>query len=304
MRHRFIFQVGEAEEGWRLRGFLRAKRVSSSLLRRLKREGGIRVNGVEVFLDTLLRKGDVVEIQFVEEVTDPIPPEPVPFTILMEDEDLLIINKPSGIAVHPTLNYLSGTLANGVSHYWRMKGEDRMIRFVNRLDKETSGIILVAKNAYAHYFLSQEARSGEYRKWYHLFVHGIMKEDEGRIELPIGLSEGSMIKREIRKEGQTATTKFRVIQRYLRQDVTLVMAELLTGRTHQIRVHFAHLGHPLLGDDLYGGKKELIHRQALHASRIKFLHPRSGLPEEMDAPWPKDLLSLRERLESSFESER
>lgn len=294
---RYTFSVNDLEEGWHLRGFLRSRDVSTTLLRQLKMEEGLWVNGRKATLDVVLHPGDVVEIRFAERSDSSILPEPVPIRVVMEDEDLLLLNKPSGIAVHPTLHYASGTLANGIAHYWACKGEKRLIRFVNRLDKETSGIVVVAKNGYAHHFLVREMKRGEYRKWYDLFVHGIVTEEEGEIHLPIGLEEGSIIKRRVQREGLEAKTKFRVIRRYQEKQVTWIEAELLTGRTHQIRVHFSHLGYPLLGDDLYGGERLLIHRQALHAAKVELVHPREEEKRSFYAPWPEDLNQLVEKLE-------
>ncbi|CCQ96092.1 Uncharacterized RNA pseudouridine synthase YjbO [[Clostridium] ultunense Esp] len=298
METRLFFHVDDGEEGWQLKGYLKSKRVSVSLLRRIKREGLLLLNGERATVHQRVAKGDRVEILFPDPPLPIVPPEPIPLSVLLEDEDLLLINKPAGIAVHPTYNYSSGTLANGISYYWEKKGEMRPVRLVHRLDKETSGILIVAKHAYAQYFLSEGYRQGEYRKWYDLFVHGLLAEEEGFIELPIGLAQGSIIKRTILAEGPPARTKFRVRRRYPKWNVTWVEAELFSGKTHQIRVHFSHLGHPLLGDDLYGGEKRWMKRQALHASRVHFLHPRTLKAIQMESPWPEDLLRLKGFLEN------
>ncbi|MBE3554839.1 MAG: RluA family pseudouridine synthase, partial [Thermicanus sp.] len=183
METRLSFNVAEGEEGWQLKGYLTSKRISVTLLRRIKREGLLLLNGERATVHQRVAKGDLVEILFPDPPLPIVSPEPIPLSVLLEDEDLLLINKPAGIAVHPTRNYPSGTLANGISYYWGKKGEKRPVRLVHRLDKETSGIIVVAKHAYAQYFLSEGYRQGEYRKWYDLFVHGLLTEEEGFIEV-------------------------------------------------------------------------------------------------------------------------
>jgi 23S rRNA pseudouridine1911/1915/1917 synthase len=293
------FIISNEFNGKSLHHFLKGRGFSTTLLRRLKNEGLIFHNHQRAWLHTSLNAGDLVEIHIPEEESKSIVPEPISFSILYEDDDLLVINKSSGIAVHPTLNYPSGTLANGVVHYFHEKGIQRRIRLVNRLDKDTSGIVIVALHAYAHYQLSEQMKRGEFNKRYIAFVHGRISEDEGEILAPIGRKSDSIIEREVREDGQHAHTYFKVFERF--KEGTLVEVQLLTGRTHQIRVHFSYLGHPLMGDDLYGGERKRIKRQALHAQLVEFIHPVSKEPICITAPWPNDITQLYQELKDGME---
>lgn len=282
--------AGELDSGKSIYQFLKQKAVSTSLIRSLKKDGLIHINKVPVYMDQTLLTGDKIQLLLPLESSESLVPERIDFEVLYEDEDLLIINKPAGVAVHPTFNHPSGTLANGVMHYWQTKGLMHRFRAINRLDKDTTGIILIALNLYAYNRLSAQQESGSLIKQYAACVHGFVVNDTGTINLPIGRKEGSIIEREVRADGQHALTHYRVLKRY--NDMTLLEIQLLTGRTHQIRVHFSFLGHPLLGDDLYGGSRAKILRQALHASSLTFSHPRTEQTIEITAAYPIDILQL------------
>lgn len=288
-------RIGDEEAGVTIRDALQKKHgMSRRTLTTAKFEGDIRVNGQSVYVTHRLSAGDTLEVYLPQEESETLAPEPMNLTIRHEDDDLLILSKPAGIVVHPTLTHKSGTLANGVIAYWRQKGEIRKFRPVNRIDKDTSGLVIVAKNQWASERCGQLQRQGTLKRTYQAIVEGVVSEDEGMIDLPIGHSDDSIITRTVREDGKRAVTLFRV----LGSGATLTWMELslMTGRTHQIRVHMSHLGHPLAGDDLYGGSREWINRQALHAVRLSFPHPRTGEIMQFSDPLPDDMRKLIEKV--------
>ncbi|GAA4703202.1 RluA family pseudouridine synthase [Brevibacillus fulvus] len=264
--------------------------VSRRLLTRAKHQGRILVNGEVAFVSALLKPGDQVEVMIEQEQTEHLQAEPMPLAIRYEDQDMLVLAKPAGIVVHPTGNHHQGTLANGVIAYWQAKGEHRRFRPVNRLDKDTSGLMIVAKNQWAHEQFSRMQQERTLKRYYQAIVEGVMEQPEGVIEAPIGRADHSIIEREVREDGQYARTHFTVLAQG--PQAALVELSLETGRTHQIRVHLSYMGHPLLGDDLYGGSLALINRQALHAVRLSFLHPRSQERLDFYEPLPEDMEQL------------
>lgn len=270
--------------------FLKKQRLSSTFIRRMKREGRVRLNRLPVRVDTKLQAGDILELVLPIETTDGLEPQRIPFSVLYEDAHMLVVDKPAGIAIHPTFNYSSGTLANGVVHYWQTKGKSYRFRAINRLDKDTSGIVLIAKHVYAYNRLSYQQEFKYMAKRYIAYVYGRLTKEQGTIDLPIGRKEGSIIEREVRSDGQHAVTQYRVLQQT--DTISVVEIQLLTGRTHQIRVHMSHIGHPLLGDDLYGGQRNYISRQALHAHQLTFLHPITTMPMMIEAPLPSDMRNI------------
>ena len=285
------FQVTEEEAGLTLRDLLRGKYgVSRRLLNRVKNDGAILLNGVPERVHRLVQAGDVVEVWLPAEQAETLAPQPMPLAIRYEDDDLLLLAKPAGVVVHPTRTHPDRTLANGVVAYWQAKGELRRFRPVNRLDKDTSGLLLVAKNQWAHECLSRMQRRQLLKRTYWAVVHGLPRHDEGEIAAPIGLKPGSIIEREVRADGQPAVTRYRVLARGA--EVSLLELQLLTGRTHQIRVHMRYLGHPLVGDDLYGGQRSLLGRQALHAAKVELVHPRTGKLLQFSEPLPTDMAEL------------
>ncbi len=285
--------VAQQDNGKTVYQYLKHKDLSTTFIRNLKKNGLIRLNGHPVLMDEKVNNGDLIELCLPMESSDSLPPENIDFEILYEDVDLLIINKPAGIAVHPTFNYKSGTLANAVIHYWQRRGLTYRFRAINRLDKDTSGIILIALNLFAYNRLTAQQENGRLIKKYSACVHGIVFNDTGEINLPIGRKEQSIIEREVRADGQEAITNYRVLERF--DEMSLLEVQLVTGRTHQIRVHLSHMGHPLVGDDLYGGRREKIKRQALHASSLAFTHPRTEIDLKIIAPTPQDLKELLQK---------
>ncbi|RNB87823.1 RluA family pseudouridine synthase [Brevibacillus fluminis] len=285
------FTACERQQGKTVRDVLQQEYgVSRRLLIRAKHEGRILVNGSDVYVNHVLKADDEVIVMIQEETAETIEPQAMPIEVRFEDEDLLIVAKPAGLVVHPTRTHEDGTLANGVIAYWLANGEERKFRPVNRLDKDTSGLMIIAKNQWAHEQCSRMQKDRTILRTYVAAVHGMVEQEEGTIDAPIGLADHSIIERTVRADGQPARTHYRVLKR--EDGYTWVELRLDTGRTHQIRVHMRYLGHPLVGDDLYGGKRELIDRQALHAWRLEFAHPRSKELLCFEEPLPNDMRLL------------
>ena len=240
--------------------------------------------------------GDIIGIRLPEETCD-FPPEDIPIDVLYEDDDLLIVNKQPGIIVHPTKGHPTHTIANGVMKYMLDYGQSYKIRFANRIDMDTSGIIIVAKNANAQNDISSQMRSGTVLKKYIAVIHGNIDADEFTIDLPVGRPSQESIRRVVMYDGgKDAITDVKVLKRY--GEYTLVELTLHTGRTHQIRVHLSHIGHPIIGDSLYDGDAPgLIDRQALHAYQLSFKHPITGDNVEIEAPYPQDILNAIKQIE-------
>lgn len=261
------FYVTEEHSGEKLGNYLRGQGFSSRLIKRIKYvHNGYMVNGEYCYTNRVLQTGDKVDVTLPETETA-VQPENIPLDIVFEDEQIMILNKPAGIVVHPTRNYQSGTLANGYVHLMQTRGEANPIfRPVMRLDKNTSGLLLAAKNGYA-----ATAFTKGIQKTYLAIVHGELAEDTGEITLPIGYEENSFIKQSVHSpNGKPAQTNYQVLKR--KKGYSFVKVFPKTGRTHQIRVHFSAIGHPLLGDDFYGGKTDVFNRHALHCEALQFLH--------------------------------
>ena len=285
--------VVESEAGMGLREFLlREKNMSRSMLTDIKFKGGdLLVNGIHQNVRTVLCKGDVVEAVFPEEkVSETMVPKEVPLRICYEDDHFLLINKQANLPTIPS-RHSTESLAEGVLYYYQTKKWKRTIHAVNRLDRDTSGLVLFAKHRYAHDLLSQQQKRKEMKRSYLAVVHGEVN-GHGEVEAPIGRKEGSIIERAVRPDGQYALTRYHTVERY--SNFSLLQLSLQTGRTHQIRVHMAYLGHPLLGDDLYGGTKELISRQALHSAELEFYHPFLQKKLRFEAELDDDMKTLTE----------
>jgi len=269
---------------------------SLRLLQRLKQGEQVWINGKFTYLTARGKEGEMLSIQLFPPEETNIPGENLPLNILYEDEYLLVVNKPVGQVVHPTHRYLTNTLGNAVIGYWERKGEHRLYRPIHRIDRNTSGVVIIAKNQFAHQQLAWQLERGHIQKKYFGFVEGVVLENEGTIDDPIGFAPDSFIKRQVQPDGQPARTHYRVLHRYPK--ATFLEFILETGRTHQIRAHCEGFKHPLLGDDLYNGDTTLLSRQALHSSMYAFLHPETGLPIVIRAPFPEDLRNLMKTLKS------
>lgn len=287
------YQVPENAQLCSMRAFLKTKGVSGGLFRRIKNSGCFRLNGIPVHANgTLLHPGDTVSYEYPESPQD-IAPEDIPLDIRYEDDDLLIINKPAGMLVHPTPQTISGTLANALLCYYRIKGEKTLFHCVHRLDRMTSGLLLVAKRPEIQHLLSTKEGKLFHRE-YIAVAEGILEPLDGVIDLPIARNPESIITRIVSQDGKPAITNYKTEKLFELDSskYSLLRLSLVTGRTHQIRVHLSHTGHPLLGDDLYGGSLELISRQALHAERILLDHPITGKTLDIRAELPADISNM------------
>jgi pseudouridine synthase, RluA family len=262
--------------------------MSKRQIRKLKNMRLILLNGLPVYIKSYPSKGDRLEVIFPDEYVENIEPEDVPVHVLYEDSDLLIVDKEAGINVHPSSRREGGALANGIAYYLINKNENPMVRPVNRLDKETSGVVIFAKNQYTHYFLQQHG----FEKQYIAVVHGII-EGPSYIDLPIEREEGSIIKRRVGENGKKAVTYYEPIG--YAGDSTILLVRPVTGRTHQIRVHLSYTGHPIYGDTLYG-RPDIMDRQALHAWKIRLRQPVNDGLIECEAPLPEDMERLIDAL--------
>lgn len=298
--NKLIFKVEASQEKMKLREYLRAvQKLSGRLIKGAALSGRITVNGNRAKLNYVLRANDEIAFDLVKEESQNIEPEKMDIDVVYEDSDIIVVNKKPGMVVHPTKSYQSGTLANGLIYYFREKGENCIVRLVSRLDMDTTGLIIIAKNQFSHMALARDMGKDTFEKSYLAVVHGNMSETKGTINLPIYRPSDDSIKRVVDERGQDSITHFEVMERF--KSGNLVKLTLETGRTHQIRVHLTHLGHPLYGDSLYGVEddKDYISRQALHAYRLKFPHPRTGKDIELEVGLPKDIIELIEKINKS-----
>lgn len=265
--------------------------ISDRLLAKLKNAQKIFINGEKVSVRASLKTGDLVEVNldFLENNSNIVPTK-MELDILLEDEAILIVNKPAHIPVHPSMDHFEDSLSNGVRFYFDEIDLKRKIRPVNRLDKDTSGIVIFAKNEYVQECLVKQMKKNTFVKEYIAVCSGSFDCKAGTIDAPIARKEDSIIERCVSEAGDKAVTHYEVLKNV--NNYSVVKCILETGRTHQIRVHLAHIGHPLLGDTLYGTSSPLIHRQALHAYKVKFIHPISLKSIELTAKIPNDIENI------------
>lgn len=268
--------------------------ISDRLLLKLKKEQKIWINQDNQLIWKPLKVNDKIEISIdFEEENNHIPATKMNLDILYEDEAYLIVNKPDGIPVHPSMDHYEDSLSNGIKYYFDTISLHKKIRPVNRLDKNTSGIVIFAKNEYVQEQLVRQMKENTFEKEYIAICNGIFQEKAGIINLPISRKENSIIERCIDKEhGAPSITHYKVLKEVENQNYSIVKCKLETGRTHQIRVHMQAIGHSLLGDTLYGSSSLLIDRQALHAHQVKFIHPVTKQNVTYTAPIPKDMQKL------------
>ena len=263
-------------------------------LSKMKREKTVSVNGEFKKPSVKVVKGDLIEVKIDEDIAN-FEPQDLNLDIIYDDFDIIMVNKPPFMVVHPTKSHYDKTVANGVTDYIIKKDEKVKVRFVNRLDMNTSGLVIVAKNAYAHHVLSKDMSDDKVAKKYITVVKGIVKDDEGTINKPIYRPTEDSIKRIVDEKGQPSVTHYKVLERL--NDATVLEVKLETGRTHQIRVHMNYIGHGIIGDELYGHVDEsLIDRQALHAYSLEFMQPTTKECLEFKANIPEDMKKLIEKL--------
>lgn len=296
MVRRLIYHIDVQHHGMPIGIFLKEKEFSRAVIIELKKEKtGITKNGVHAGINEKVEEGDQIEICLTEQVySENIVPTACALDILYEDEDLLVVNKPADMPIHPSINNYNNTLANGVMYYFGQQNMAYPFRCINRLDRDTTGATIIAKNLISASILSKRVQEQRINKTYIAFVEGRTREEE-TIDMPIGRMEGSIIKRNIDEiQGQRAVTHYRRIQvlEVEGEAVSVVMLQLETGRTHQIRVHMASIGHPLIGDFLYNESNHMLKRQGLHVAECGFNHPITGDYIKITAPLPEDMAGL------------
>lgn len=295
--------VQPSERGERIDTFLAKKTgITRSQIQMLIEKGNISVNGMQVSQNYKVKSGDFIVIRIPEKETDDLIPEPIPLEILYKDRNLIVVNKPANMVVYPSGGHNQGTLMNVIAyhcHNLATIGGPLRPGVVHRLDKDTSGVMVIALDDKAYYSLAEQFRARSINRKYIALVYGNPKEDSGEISLPIGRSESDRKKMSTRiKKGKEAVTRWKVLERL--ENATLIEARLGTGRTHQIRVHFASIGHPVMGDRTYGKKTEIeikkkkviIPRQMLHAETLGFIHPATGEYIELSSPMPEDMRDI------------
>lgn len=293
-RYNIISYINEDENLTLKEVLLDKLNFSVRSLSKMKRYKTVKVNSEYIRPSDKINKGDLIEVKIEEDMAE-FKPQDLNLPILYDDFDIIMVNKPPFMVVHPTKSHYENTIANGVTHYIMEKDEKVKIRFVNRLDMNTSGLVIVAKNPYAQFVLSSDMKEDKVEKMYIAVVKGVVKEEFGTINEPIYRPTDDSVKRIVHEDGQPSVTHFEVIERL--KDATVLKLKLETGRTHQIRVHLNHIGHGIIGDELYGYVDEsLINRQALHAFSLKFKQPRTREDLEFKAPLPRDMEELIEKL--------
>lgn len=300
--------VEKTEEFIRIDAYISKKMqdISRAMVQKLLEEKQIQVNGITPKPSYKVQAGDTISIQIKPPKETNLQAQEIPIEIMYEDEDILVVNKPKGLVVHPGNGNPDGTLVNAIMAKCKdgLSGIGGEIRpgIVHRLDKDTSGLLIVAKNDKAHITMSEQIKNRQVKKTYIALVKGIITEREATINMPIGRSTKDRKKMAVTKDGKEAITHFKVIKRYQKAETTysLLEVKIETGRTHQIRVHMAQIGHPVIGDMVYSnGKNEFgVEGQCLHAQKLAFKHPTTGKQIEIEAPLPTYLQDILEQLEN------
>ena len=297
-------KVNEENVGKRIDSFIPMVQedISRSMVQKLIEQKNIKVNGKETKHSYKLKLNDEIEIFVPEAKEINLKAQDIPLNVIYEDNDIIVINKPKGMVVHPANGNPDETLVNAVMNKCKdsLSGIGGEIRpgIVHRLDKDTSGAIIVAKNDKAHIALSEQLKNHEVKKTYLALVRGIIKENEATINMPIARSKKDRKKMDVDKDGKEAITHFKVLGRY-KNKYTLLQINLETGRTHQIRVHLSHIGYPIIGDEVYSnGKNEWnVSGQCLHAWKLEFIHPITGKKISLEAEIPEYLKNIIKELE-------
>ena len=290
MNRNIDYIIDEDSAGLRVEQFLRRKRYSGQNLSEIKRmPKSILVNGVHYYMRQELSNGDHLQVRICEtKNSEKIPPTNLPLDIIYEDEDILVLNKPAGMPIHPSLNNYTNSMANALAYYFQSQGKPFIFRCCNRLDRDTSGLTIVSKHLVSGSILSDMTKYREVHREYLAIARGSVTPSEGTIHAPLGRKEGTIIERTVDWEhGEDAVTHYKVVKEA--NGHSLVSLRLETGRTHQIRIHMKYLGYPLIGDYLYNPDMEYMTRQALHSHHMEFTHPITGEHMSFTAPLPEDM---------------
>lgn len=296
MNRNIDYIIDEDSAGLRVEQFLRRKRYSGQNLSEIKRmPKSILVNGVHYYMRQELSKGDHLQVRICEtKNSEKIPPTNLPLNIIYEDEDLLVLNKPAGMPIHPSLNNYTNSMANALAYYFQSQGKPFIFRCCNRLDRDTSGLTIVSKHLVSGSILSDMTKYREVHREYLAIARGSVTPSEGTIQAPLGRKEGTIIERTVDWEhGEDAVTHYKVVKEA--NGHSLVSLRLETGRTHQIRIHMKYLGYPLIGDYLYNPDMEYMTRQALHSHHMEFTHPITGEHMSFTAPLPEDMARVMQK---------
>lgn len=280
------FTVGPLQKPTSFAGALKHFGISATSRRKIKNNGICLRNGVPASMKDLVHQGDSLEV--ILQPKDTIEAEDIPLSVAYEDDYLIVVNKPPGMLMHQTSSERFGTLANAVMYYYKVHGCDHDYHPVHRLDRNTSGLCLIAKESYVQYLFDKNRLF--YARTYTALAQGRFPAMLATVHTPIGRDPDSIIKRNTREDGKEAHSDFTRLA--VCDDFSLIRITLHTGRTHQIRVHSAYLGHPLIGDDLYGGSRRFLNRQALHAGSVRFIHPVTGHMTHVNVPLPTDMQTL------------
>ena len=297
------YHVSEEKAGVRLDAYCAEQEpdFSRGYIKNLLNEGAVKVDGGQKKASYKLKGKEIITMEIPEPAESTIEPENIPLEIIYEDEDVIVVNKPKGMVVHPAPGSPSGTLVNALMHHTgALSNINGVYRpgFIHRIDKDTSGLLMVAKNDLAHRSLAAQLKAKTNQREYVALVHGVIKQDAGTIDAPIGRSKKDRKKQAVVSDGRHAVTHFKVLRRF--RHYTLVSCRLETGRTHQIRVHMKSIGHPLAGDPLYGPRKTLPGRgQYLHARLLGFKHPRTGKDLVFTAPLPEYFQQMLDKLKKT-----
>lgn len=290
----YRFTVDEKQDSERLDKYLAAllSDCSRSYLQKLIKEGAVTVNEKPAKASAQLHTADEILICVPDPILPDIQPQDIPLDIIYEDNDLLIINKPKNMVVHPAAGHYDGTLVNAVMYHCgeNLSGINGIMRpgIVHRIDKDTTGLLVICKNDKCHNMIAEQLKEHSIERTYHAIVTGVIKEEDGIVNRPIGRHPDDRKKMTVNeKNGKTAVTHYKVLERF--NGYTYIQCNLETGRTHQIRVHMSSLGHPLLGDEIYGRKSNrfVTEGQALHAKTLGFIHPATGERMEFNSPLPE-----------------
>lgn len=284
------YRISQEEAGLSIERFLKRRGYSKHIIIQVRNAGGITVDGSHAITPRILKEGETLRIHLEErESSQKVVPTQLPLNLVYEDEDLMIVNKPANMPIHPSQGNFENTLANAVAWYYQQKGQPYVYRAINRLDRDTTGLLILAKHGLSGCILSQMGSRREIRREYLAIAMG-KADSQGRIDAPIGRAGQSTVLRCIDWEhGDPACTHYERLLYREDLDCSLIRLHLETGRTHQIRVHMKHIGHPLPGDFLYNPDYRLMKRQALHSHKLEFLHPITGEAMYFEAPMPEDM---------------